>query len=70
MNVQAPPSMQRSLEWMELLSQGKRIFAFVETQEATVMERVEASASDVAARNGVIEQARDYFGRTADNRWQ
>lgn len=70
MNVTAPPSMQRSLEWMELLSQGKRIFAFVETVEATVMERVESSSSDIAARNGVVQQARDYFGHGADEpRW-
>lgn len=64
MNVPTPPSMNRSLEWMELLSQGKRIFAFVEAQEATVMSVITATDDDEEERNGLVQKGRDYFGVT------
>lgn len=65
-DVEAPPSLQRSMAWMDLLVSGKRIFAFVETADAGVTERVEASVEDVIERNGSVYQARALFGTTSD----
>ena len=66
MNFTPPASLTRSMEWLQLLSEGKRIFAFTETQDATTLERVEASESDVFERNGVVVQARAYYGNRSD----
>ncbi len=66
MNVAPPASARQSMEWLDLLAQGKRIFAFQETQDATVMEKSDATIADIDARNGVVTQAQDYFGRRAD----
>jgi hypothetical protein len=65
-NIAPPASLGRSMEWLEMLAQGKRIFAFTETQNATTLERTESDTADILARNGVVTQASAYFGRRAD----
>lgn len=65
-NIQPPASMNRSMEWLNLLSQGKRIFAFTETQDATTLERVESETSDILDRNGSVVQAMAYYGKRSD----
>lgn len=65
-SIQPPASLTRTQEWLELLTQGKRIFAFAETQDATTLERVEASTSDILDRNGSVIQASPYYGHRSD----
>jgi hypothetical protein len=66
MNAQPPASLKQSMEWLDMLAGGKRIFAFQQATDATIMERVDSEASDIEARNGVVFQAEAYFGRRAD----
>lgn len=66
--VTPPASVQRSLQWLELLSQGKRIFAFIEVQNATVMKMADVTTDDVMERQGVVAQGKDYFGVRSDER--
>lgn len=66
MNVQPPPSLKQSMEWLDMLAMGKRIFAFQQATDATIMERIDSSVDDINARNGVVTQAEAYYGRRAD----
>jgi hypothetical protein len=66
MNVQPPASLKQSMEWLDMLAQGKRIFGMQQTQDATIMEKSDASVYDIDKRNSVVDQAEDYFGRRAD----
>lgn len=66
MNANPPATLKQSMEWLDLLSQGKRIFAFKQTQDASIMEKTDASVADIDARNSVVDQAEPYFGRRAD----
>lgn len=65
-DMPTPPSMERSLAWLDMLADGKRIFPFLESEAAGVMERVEATVADVDARNGAVYQARDFYGQRSD----
>jgi hypothetical protein len=58
--------MTRSLQWLDDLADGKRIFAFIQTERAGVIERVEATVEDVERRNGAVVQARPFYGQRSD----
>lgn len=64
--MKPPPSLERSMLWLDMLSKGTKIFPFTETENAGVMERVEASVDDVDDRNGAVYQARSYYGVRSD----
>lgn len=66
MNAAMPPSMNRTLEWMDMLAEGKRIFAFAEVQNATFMTGEIASKETVTERDGSVAQAAAYFGKRSD----
>ena len=66
MSAIPPASVKQSMEWLEMLAQGKRIFAFQQTQDATYMEGSDASVYDIDARNSVVDQAEALYGRRAD----
>jgi hypothetical protein len=71
-DVPTPASMERSLAWLDMLADGKRIFPFIESEKAGVIERVEASVEDVECRNGAVVQARPFYGQRSDQtcrRW-
>lgn len=66
MNVEVPPTVKESLQWLDMLAMGKRIFGFQETQDATVMEKSDATSSDVWQRNSSVDQSVAYWGRRSD----
>lgn len=59
-------SMIRSQAMLEQLAQGVRIFGFVETMQAGVMDENILTAAEVTNRNGLVVQAQRYFGIRAD----
>lgn len=68
LQVTKPETFDRSVAWLDLLAQGKRIFAFTETAAAGLMEIQHESTADVDNRQGITWITRDFFGRRA-NRW-
>jgi len=65
-DIPTPPSMERSLTWLDMLADGKRIFPFLQSEDAGVMQRVEATVDDVDQRNGAVYQARPFWGTRSD----
>ena len=65
-DMPTPPSMERSLAWLDMLADGKRIFPFLESEDAGVMQRVESTVDDVDQRNGAVYQARAFYGVRSD----
>lgn len=65
-DLPTPASMERSLQWLDWLSDGRRIFPFLESEAAGVIQHVESSVDDVEQRNGAVYQARAYYGRRSD----
>lgn len=65
-DAEEPPSMRRSLAWLDMLADGERIFPFLETEAAGVIQHVQAAADDVEARKGAVYQARDFYGQRSD----
>jgi hypothetical protein len=61
-----PASMERSLAWLDDLADGKKVFPFIESEKAGVIERVEATVEDVFERNGSVVQARPFYGQRSD----
>ena len=70
-DMPTPASMERSLAWLDMLADGRRIFPFLQTEAAGVIERVEASVEDVERRNTAVDQARPFYGQRSDvtRRW-
>ncbi len=66
MNVPMPPTMQRSLLWLESLGKGEKIFAFAEAVDATIMHKSDATDQDLIDRNGTVQKARAYYGQIQD----
>lgn len=66
MNAAMPPSMNRSLTWLDELAEGKKIFLFAEVRDATFMTGEIASKETVTDRDGSVSQAAAYFGRRSD----
>jgi len=63
----APPSFEYSMELMQQLGDGdKKVFPFLETEAAGVLELIEATVDDVEQRNTASYQARDFYGRRSD----
>jgi hypothetical protein len=65
-DVPAPPSLEYSLKLMDELGDGKKVFPFLESEAAGVMQVVETNVDDVEARNGAVYQARAFYGRTSE----
>lgn len=61
-----PPSLGRSMVWLEQLAQGTRIFAFSETMAAGRPECDVTTPQEVEQRNLTTFQASRLFGRLAD----
>ena len=66
LNVPPPPSMERSLQWLNDLADGIRIFPIVENMKAGHMDIAEVTPSEVCHRNGVVVQADRYFGERSE----
>ena len=64
-NTPPPPSMDRSIQWLNDLANGVRIFPLQENMEAGHMEHDITTPIEIEQRNGVVQQARRYFGRRA-----
>lgn len=65
-DVPIPASMTRSLQWLDDLSDGKKIFAFIQSEDAGAISKHEASVEDVFERNGAVVQAEAFYGRRSD----
>lgn len=65
-DIPTPASMERSLQWLDYLADGRRIFPFLESEEAGHIERIESSVDDIELRNGVVYQAQAYYGVRSD----
>jgi len=65
-DVPTPPSLERSLQWLDMLADGRRIFPFLQSEHAGVMQVVESSVDDVETRNGAVYQARAFYGTRSD----
>ncbi len=50
-------------EQLQKLREGERIFSFLETQAAGILNDVTETATDVQARDGITYQMKRYFGR-------
>lgn len=59
-------SMERSASWIEQLAQGVRIFGFIESSQAGMIDQNILTAAEVTQRNGLVVQAERYFGIRAD----
>jgi len=59
-------SMMRSQAWLEQLAQGVRIFGFLETQAAGVLDENILTSSEITDRNLIVVEAERYFGIRAD----
>lgn len=57
-----PPQYEAALKMLDALADGKRIFPFLETAKAGIIDHKVESARDVAARNQVTWQANRFFG--------
>jgi hypothetical protein len=57
-----PPKYTSALEELEKLACGERIFSFVESQNAGLMQHAKETWSDRRARNLLSYQARRFFG--------
>lgn len=65
-DMPTPASMERSLAWLDMLADGRRIFPFLESEAAGVMKRVETTAEDIEQRDGAVYQARSFYGIRSD----
>jgi hypothetical protein len=61
-----PPSLARSLAWLDMLADGRRIFPFLQSEAAGVMQVVETTVDQVEQRNGAVYQARAFYGTRSD----
>lgn len=62
------PSEKEANQLLNALGAGTKIFGFVETVDAGVLELDEETTADVEERNMVTFQAQRYFGRRANRR--
>lgn len=65
-DVEAPPSFKMSMELLDDLADGKKVFPFLESEQAGTIEHLEVTVDQVEARNGAVYQARDFYGRRSD----
>lgn len=65
-NEPEPPSLRRSLLWLDQLSQGRAVFALAETLDAGHLTHETTTAAEIEERRGAVVQAARYFGRRAD----
>lgn len=68
LDIKPTAGMMRSMEWLEQLVEGKRIFPFTEVAEAGRLDHEIDTAADVAERRLPSYTARLLFG-TRNNRW-
>lgn len=61
-----PPSMKRSLAFLDALSMGTKIFGLVENVDAGHMTHQTTTAAEVEERRGTVVIAQRYFGRRSD----
>lgn len=59
----------QSLDWLEQLASGERIFAFAEAQDAGLPSDETDTPETVYRRRGVVTSARRYFGRRNNQEW-
>lgn len=64
--AQPPASLQRSLQWLDDLAQGVRIFPMLEAMEAGRTETRVETREDVEDRDGMTFQAARFFGTRAN----
>lgn len=65
-DIPTPPSLERSLAWLDMLADGRRIFPFLQSEDAGVMEVVHVTPDDIEQRNGAVYQARAFYGTRSD----
>lgn len=63
---QVPEKYKATIEELDLLATGERIFGFVETERAGQMYSEVETAGQITYRDGVVVQAHRYFGRRAN----
>lgn len=60
--IAPPPSLDRSVMWLEQLAQGKMLFGFVQAEKAGTLDSSIETIDDVIARNGTTWVAARFFG--------
>jgi hypothetical protein len=55
--------------WLDQLASGHRIFGFLETEAAGLVETHDLIESDLQRKRSIITQARRYFGKRAQDRF-
>lgn len=65
-NSPPPPSLQRSMAFLDELEQGKKIFGFTETEDAGHQKMDIETPEEVRLRNGAVVQSSRYWGTRAD----
>lgn len=68
-NVPPPPSMERSLDWLNDLASGARIFPVQENMDAGHTNSQMVTPIEVWNRDGVVVQADRYYGERAERHW-
>lgn len=64
--AEMPESCKMAHQFLDLLADGQMIFGFEETAEAGHMDQQETTDAEIRTRNGMVNQARRYFGKRAD----
>jgi hypothetical protein len=65
-DIKVPAKCELAFVWLEKIRDGQRIFALQEQADAGIVDSFVETSSDVGTRNGTVVQARDYFGRRAN----
>jgi len=60
-----PEAAKEAKEQIKAVGDGNDIFGFQETAQAGLLDAVPERVADIVARNGVIYQSREYWGRRA-----